>query len=312
MHKLVPVIFLFLLFINCSSSKENKIDDYVFKTKKEKNRYINSYNKALQLWQVPYQEENIATSFGNAHVIISGPKDAKPLLLLHGMDASSTMWFPNSKALSKNHRVYAIDFLTEAGKSNLKGDALTKEEIVKWYTEIFNHYKFKNLDVIGASRGGWIATLLSIEKNSKIDKLVLLSPAQTFNNVDQKGKASSALFLKFFPDKKKLNKTLNAFSYYPEKINPVYKNQFYLANKYSKSNTSFLQMQPFSDDELKEINIPVLVLIGDHDVINSDKSLKRADEYLNTSKTEIVKNAGHFLSMDQSKEVNEIIVTFLK
>lgn len=312
MYKLVSKIIVFVLLISCSVSKEKKIDEYVFKRKKEKTQYINSYNKSLQLWKVPYKEEYIATSFGKAHIIISGPKDAKPLLLLHGMDASSTMWFPNSAALSKNHRVYAIDFLMEAGKSEFKGNSLTSDEIVNWYTQIFNYYKFKNIDIIGASRGGWIATLLTIQKNSKINKLVLLSPAQTFDGVDQKGKASSALFLKFFPNKNKFKKTLDAFSYYPDKINSVYKKQFYLANKYSKSNASFLQMQPFSDDELKMITIPVLVLIGDYDVINSEKSLLRANEFLSNDKTETIKNAGHFLSMDQSNEVNEIIVDFLK
>ncbi|WP_264565072.1 alpha/beta fold hydrolase [Flavobacterium sp. N3904] len=312
MQKSVSLIFLFLLFINCSTSKEKKIDEYVFKTKKEKTLYLTSYNKALQLWQVPYKEENIATSFGTAHIIISGPKDAKPVVLLHGMDASSTMWFPNSAALSKNHRVYAIDFLMEAGKSELKGKSLTSDEIVNWYEEIFNYYNLKNFDIIGASRGGWFATLLTIQKNKNINKLVLISPAQTFNNVDQKGKASTAMFLKFFPNKKKLNKTLDAFSYYPNKINSVYKNQFYLANKYSKSNASFLQMRPFSDDELKGITIPVLVLIGGHDVINSEKSLLRANEYISNCKTATIKNSGHFVSMDQSKEVDKMIVDFLK
>jgi pimeloyl-ACP methyl ester carboxylesterase len=312
MYKLAFKIIVFVLFISCSVSKENRIDEYVFKNKKEKAQYINAYNKSLQLWKTPYKEEYVATSYGKAHIIISGPNDAKPLVLLHGMDASSTMWFPNSAALSKNHRVYAIDFLTEAGKSEFKGNSLTTDEIVNWYTEIFDHYKFKKIEIIGASRGGWIATLLTIQMNSKIDKLVLLSPAQTFEGVDQKGKASSALFLKIFPNKKKLKKTLDAFSYYPDKINSVYKNQFYLANKYSKSNASFLQMQAFSDDDLKKITIPVLVLIGDHDVINSDKSLLRANELLSNDKTETIKNAGHFLSMDQSKEVNQIIVDFLK
>lgn len=312
MYKLVSKIILFLLLTSCSVSKENRIDEYVFKSKKDKTQYLNSYDKSLKLWKVPYKEEYVATRYGKAHVIVSGPKEGKPLLLLHGMDASSTMWFPNSAAFSKNHRVYAIDFLLEAGKSEFKENSLTTDEIVNWYTEIFDHYKFKNFDIIGASRGGWIATLLAIQKNSEIGKLVLLSPAQTFEGVDQKGKASSALFLKIFPNKKKFKKTLDAFSYYPQKIDPTYKKQFYLANKYSKSNTSFLKMQAFSDDALKKITIPVLVLIGDHDVINSDKSLLRAKEFLSISKTQTIKNSGHFLSMDQSKEVNGIIVDFLK
>ena len=312
MPKLVLQLLMLVLLLACSSSKKAKFDDYIFKTKWEKKSYIKSYDKALKIWDVPYIEENIKTSYGIAHVIIAGPKNGKDVVLLHGMDASSTMWYPNIKALAKNHRVFAIDYLMEPSKSTLTSKPLSIEETVIWYNEIFNHYKLKNFDIIGASRGGWLATLLTLQKNSTIDKLVLLSPAQTFNNVDQKVKASSALFLKFFPNKKKLKRTLEAFAYYPDKINLVYKNQFYLANKYSKSNAGLLKMLPFSDDELKGINIPVLVLIGDNDVINAEDSLLRANELLSNSKTKKIKNAGHFLSMDQPKEVNEIILNFLK
>ncbi|KIA94677.1 alpha/beta hydrolase [Flavobacterium sp. KMS] len=312
MPKLFLKVIAILLFASCSATKEKKIDNYVFKTKSERKDYINSYNAALKLWGIPYQEENIETSYGTAHIIVTGPKDGKDLVLLHGMDASSTMWFPNIKALSKNHRVYAIDFLIEAGKSQAPKKSLTSEEIVIWYNEIFTHYKLKNFDVIGASRGGWIATLLATQKESKINKLVLISPAQTFKNIDKMRKASSAFFLKIFPNEKKLKKTLETFSYYPEKIDPIYKKQFYLANKYAKSNTSFLQMQPFSDEDLKKITIPVLVLIGDHDVINSDESIIRAKELLSNSKTETIENAGHFLSIDQSEKVNKLMIDFLK
>jgi len=117
--------------------------------------------------------------------------------------------------------------------------------------------------------------------------------------------------LKLFPSEKKFEKTLETFSTHPEKISPVYKRQFYLANKYAKSNSSMLKMMPFSDDELRSITNPVLVLIGDHDVINSDESLERAKKYLPNSKTQKVSDAGHFLSIDQSKIVNDAMADFL-
>lgn len=309
MQKLFLIAIAFFLLISCVAIKEK---DYVFKGPHHKKVFIQSYNKSLKLWDVPYQEEDIQTSFGNAHVIISGPKDGSPLVLLHGMDATSTMWFPNIKALSVNHRIYAIDFLNEVGKSQSVERSLSKEEIVKWYNEIFDYYKLKKIDVIGASKGGWMGTLLAIQKNHKINKLILLSPAQTFKGIDKAGKASSALFLKLFPTRKKLNKTLETFSFYPKKINSVYQNQLYLANKHAKSSSSFLQLLPFSDEDLKRIKIPVLILIGDHDVINSTESIKNAEKLLPNCKTKIIENAGHFLSIDQAKIVNEMILDFLK
>ncbi|MFH6936459.1 alpha/beta fold hydrolase [Flavobacterium sp. FlaQc-30] len=313
MQKLYFRLVLILLVItSCSSIKEAKFDDYIFETKSEKKTYLSAYDKALKLWNIPYTEENVKTSFGTAHVIIAGPKNGKSLVLLHGMDATSTMWYPNIKALAKNHRIYAIDFLMEPGKSTLTAKPLSSKEIVIWYNEIFSFYKLKQFDIIGASRGGWIAALLASEKTNSIDKIVLLSPAQTFKFIDKVRKTSSALLLKLFPSEKKFNKTLETFSTHPENINPIYKRQFYLANKYAKSNSSMLKMRPFSDEELQSITNPVLVLIGDHDVINSEESLTRAQKFLINCKTQTIKDAGHFLTIDQAKITNDAVINFLE
>lgn len=308
----IKILVLFLL-VSCSSIKEKKQNkDYIFRSKGEKRVYLNAYDKSLKLWGVPFQEEYIPTKLGTAHVIVAGPNNGEAVVLLHGMDATSTMWYPNIKSLSKNNRVYAIDFLMEVGKSQSNEKSLSKEEIVGWYTEIFNHYKLNNFTLIGASKGGWLSTLLATQKDNKVGKLVLLSPAQTFQNIDQAGKASAALFLKIFPSKKKLDKVLSQFSQHPEKINSDYKRQYFLANKYAKSSSSFLQMQPFSDDDLKSVNIPVLVIIGDHDIVNSEESLVKAKKLLSNSKTATVKDAGHFLSIDQAPTVNKLILEFIK
>ena len=310
--KLLFKLALVFLFVGCSSTKKVKFEDYVFHTKTEKQNYTKAYDKSLKLWEIPFTEEDIKTSYGTVHVIMAGPKNGKDVVLLHGMDASSTMWFPNIKALAKNNRIYAIDFIMEPGKSTLTAKPLSSEDIIILYNEVFDHYKLKKFDIVAASRGGWIATLLATKKGNSIDKIVLLSPAQTFKFIDKVGKTTSALMLKLFPSEKKFGKTLKTFSTHPEKISPVYKRQFYLANKYAKSNSSMLKMTPFSNKELESISNPVLVLIGDHDVINSDDSLERAKKYLANSKTLVVKDAGHFLTIDQSKITNDAIIDFLK
>ncbi|MDQ6531683.1 alpha/beta hydrolase [Flavobacterium sp. LHD-85] len=302
-------IVLFLV-ISCASKKA-KFEDYVFKTKSEEVNYQTAYDKALKLWNIPYTEEDVKTSFGTAHVVMAGPKNGKDLVLLHGMDASSTMWYPNIQAFAKNHRIYAIDFIMEPNKSNLTAKPLSSDDIVAFYNEVFAYYKLKKFDIIGASRGGWIATLLAIQKPNSIDKIVLLSPAQTFKFLDKPRKTTSALMLKLFPSEKKFSKTLNTFSTHPENISRIYKRQFYLANKYAKSNSSMLKMMPFSDKELESIQNPVLVLIGDKDIINSEESLERAQKHLSKSETKIIKDAGHFLTIDQPKIVNDAVINFL-
>jgi pimeloyl-ACP methyl ester carboxylesterase len=73
-----------------------------------------------------------------------------------------------------------------------------------------------------------------------------------------------------------------------------------------------LKMTPFSNEKLRLISNPVLILIGDRDVINGDDSVERAKEYLPSSKAKTIKDAGHFLSIDQSKIVNDAMIDFLK
>lgn len=309
MYRILLKIILVFTLSGCATLKHQ---EPVFRSKKGKSAFLNAYNQSLKLWGVNYTEEDIPTSLGIAHVITAGPANGKAIVLLHGMDATSTMWFPNIKALSKKHRVYAIDFLKEVGKSRPNEKSLSKDEIADWYNQIFSHYKLNNYTLIGASKGGWLATLLATQPNCKAEKLILLSPAQTFQTIENAGKATAALWLKAFPSRKKLDKTLEAFSYYPEKINTVYKTQFFLANRYAKKSSGFLQMQPFSADDLKKIQAEVLILIGDHDIINSEESFINAKKSLPNSKTEIVAKAGHFLSIDQSEKVNKLMVDFLK
>ena len=310
MRKILYIIGIFLLLSGCSVFKKYRYDDLVFKSRTERAHYISAYNRSLTLWNVPYTEEDVQTSFGTAHVILSGPKDAPPLVLLHGMNASSTMWFPNIEAFSKNRRVYAIDFLTEPGKSVSLGKTLSKEEIVVWYNEIFKHYQLKDFEIVGASGGGWNAVLLAIQGDSKIKKMVLLGPAQTFETIDERRKASSALMMKLFPSKKKWDKTLKNFSTDPKKIPMEYKRQSYLGYK-TKIGSNFWKIQPFSDEELKKIKIPVLVLTGDKDIMNSETGHKKAKETLSNYKREVIPNAGHFLTIDQMEIVNKKVIAFL-
>jgi len=85
---------------------------YPFKTPEGEVAYVAAYDAAMCLWPVPYVEMQIPSRFGTTHVIVSGPKEAPPLVLLHGYMATSTMWAPNIADFSKDYRVYAIDVMS--------------------------------------------------------------------------------------------------------------------------------------------------------------------------------------------------------
>ena len=273
--------------------------------------YVNAYNKTLSLFELPITEKDIPTQFGNAHVLVCGNSKNPPLVLLHGMNASSTMWYPNMKDLAKKYRVYAIDFLLEPGKSTCTMKRLNKDEIAAWYDEIFSKLELKSFYLVGCSRGGWLATVIALNTPEKIKKLVLLSPAQTFTWIPPSSALLSNITYCISPDKEKLNNILAGLSVRSVKISKTYFEQYYLGTEKENISSCIFEMTPYSRKSMSALTMPVLVLIGDKDIINNQRCLDKVMKWVPNPDTGTIQNAGHFLSFDQPKIVNSRIHSFL-
>ena len=88
-----------------------------FKNQPAKQAYDERYDHSLAQWNIQTERFYINTSFGPTHVIACGPKKAPPLVLIHGMTVSSTMWFANAPDWCQKFRVFAIDTIGDFGKS---------------------------------------------------------------------------------------------------------------------------------------------------------------------------------------------------
>ena len=50
-------------------------------------------------------------------MIVSGPVDGPPVVLLHALFATAASWYRNVEALSRTYRTYCVDVIGEANKS---------------------------------------------------------------------------------------------------------------------------------------------------------------------------------------------------
>ncbi|NMH28879.1 alpha/beta fold hydrolase [Flavobacterium silvaticum] len=309
--------FLFALvsitLTGCSATKDS-IDPeyrhaYLFHTKKEKQRYLKSYAATLDLFPVKPTEADVPTRFGTAHVLVMGDEKSPPLILLHGMDASSTMWYPNMEYWSHSFRVIAIDYIMDAGKSVLKNGPLRKQEIALFYSDVFDQLKIKKASVLGTSRGGWIACYLALKIPERVENLVLMSPAQVCGMV--KPAIWPAIVFKMFPTRNSLKNTLAVFATHPEKIEQAYKDQFLFASQAGNSKAQITHMTPFSGSDLEKIKIPVLYMVGSRDVMNGKKAVRKAKKYFSNMTFVEIPDSGHFMSTDQPEEVNRVVSQFL-
>ena len=289
-----------------------------FKTPEGEVAYLAAYEAAMRLWPVPYEEIELPSRFGMTHVVTSGPKDAPPLVLLHGYMANLTMWSPNIADWSKDYRVYAIDVMGQPGKSipdpdEPIGDAA---DLVTWLSETLNGLNLDRIFLVGMSYGGWLALNLAMTAPERVRKLVLLSPAASLQpRVRQFG--LRVMLMIFFPTRLTVNSLMGWMGIKDtpgDKLTRCVLDLAYLGMKHFRLVPETARVMPgvFSDDELRALHVPVLLLIGENEVIyDPAKALDRARALLPNFEGELVPQSSHEMCSSQHRIVDARVLDFL-
>ncbi|WP_309894679.1 hypothetical protein [Archangium sp.] len=66
---------------------------------------------------MPSESRTVDTSLGRTFVRVSGPPEAPPLVLLHGIGSNSLTWDDNVAALAGSFQVHAVDAVYDHGRS---------------------------------------------------------------------------------------------------------------------------------------------------------------------------------------------------
>ncbi|TWM34342.1 putative carboxylesterase nap [Bacillus paralicheniformis] len=275
-------------------------------------RYFQAYKESLGLWPVHYKSFYVSTRFGQTHIIASGPEDAPPLVLLHGALFSSTMWYPNIEDWSSKYRTYAIDIIGDKNKSIPADLCGTRAGYADWLLEVFDALGIEKSHMVGLSLGGLHTMNFVLRAPERVESAAILSPAETFL-LFHHDFYQYALSLTE-PDG--VENFLNWMMTDRNVLHPVFAEQFHAGVMWQDG---LRQPKPnadgfpyvFTDDELKSVKVPILLLLGEHEVIYDPQSaLHRASTFVPGIEAEIIKQAGHVLSMEQPQYVNERVLRF--
>ena len=151
----------------------------IYKSDDYRNKLMTIYDAKLAQWPVPHETLFVETEYGKIHVIISGPEEAPPVLLINASALSAWSWIHNVEALSAHYRTFAIDNIGEGGKNEMIAPGnipKTGPEIADFYAHISDELGISKSYVIGASIGGYISTNFALFAPERVEKLVLLGP----------------------------------------------------------------------------------------------------------------------------------------
>jgi pimeloyl-ACP methyl ester carboxylesterase len=257
---------------------------------------------------------------------------SKTLLFIHGLANFKGVWKSNILELSKTHRCIAIDLPGNGHSSSgdYKYSMFFYAECVKQFIDKMN---LTNVILVGHSMGGQIALLLSLRYPHLIDKLVLIAASglEYFSEMDKMMvNQSMQMTQMFYSNEQSLESAIHTSFYNFDKlsINTLIKDAkefipIHSSGKWQKmvkhSISAMLneQVQQF----LPTIKLPTLIIFGDNDAMIPNKLLhasetvqtiaKKANALIENSQVLIIKNAGHFVQIEKSKEVNASIEAFV-
>ncbi len=110
------------------------------------------------------------------HVRDSGPKDAPPVILLHGFGGSVHTWEAWAETLQATHRVIRYD---QPGAGLSAPDRLgqyTDERGMQVLAALMDQLGLQRASLVGQSMGGRLAWRMAADQPQRVDKLVLVAP----------------------------------------------------------------------------------------------------------------------------------------
>ena len=118
-------------------------------------------------------------SEGPVRVIDHGG-DGPLILLLHGLAGSADNWSAVGAGLAHSGRVIAVDLLG-CGETPPAGRAVTVEHNAALVARVISEFGERSATLIGHSMGGLVAMIAAAEYPTRVDRLVLVSPALPLN-----------------------------------------------------------------------------------------------------------------------------------
>jgi len=152
----------------------------IFRNAQAEAAYMAAYDRALEKLPVPYETKYVPTSYGETHMIVSGPVDGEPVIVLHGGDSDATTMSPVIAGLAQSYRVYALDTIGFAGKSKAVKAIEDRAGLAEWLTDVLDALNIEKANMVGWSMGGFVTVNYALEKPERLKKIVLFAPAATF------------------------------------------------------------------------------------------------------------------------------------
>lgn len=293
-----------------------------FRSMEARDRYLLRYDEASQSWPVPSETKMVPTEHGETFVRVGGPSDAPPLVLLSGVWATSLMWDSAIGALSERFRTYAVDNIVDVGRSVSRRPVTATRDFMVWIDGLLDGLGLsEGVNMLGCSRGTWLAAEYVLHAPSRLAKVVWLSPPLVVQSPSLGSAAGGPVSMAayFAPSRRTVGALMSWLMPDFKRSDPEGFQQYVedtalgLQCFDTRVIGRYLGPRVFTDDELSSIEVPVLYVAGENEKMSSVKSaVSRLNKVASKIETAVIAGVGHELPGLRTQAFNETVLAFLE
>lgn len=297
------------------------------------------YDESLAALPVTVESRYIDTPYGETHMLVAGPDDAPPLVLIQGMAGSSILWHRQLADFTRHHRIYALDTPGQPGRSAPQPLNLFDDSYARWLLAVLDGLGLERADMAGVSLGASVLVQLAASNPERIRRAVLLSPMGLSRgrlNIrryigngmrgDRDGdRLEDRLTVREFvdsdPDRPRQQfdrqlaraMALATRHYRLDLAMGIRVEQSRFGKLWSGLRLLMKLNWPVPDQQLAAIEADALLILGEHEMLyDSTRAAQRMRRINPHVKVHIVTGAGHAAIYDRPELVNPVILDYLE
>ena len=265
------------------------------------------------------QGRNIKIKVGNHSVSYTdeGSLNAMAVIFIHGFPLNKSMWNSQLETLSTSYRVIAYD-IRGHGDSDSGNEDFSIELFVKDLIGIMNALSIKKAVLCGFSMGGYIA-LNAVENHPEYFNALLLCDTHCIaDNLEAREKRMKSIGnirengVEKYADESLINLITPKTFDKNKKLVAQLKEMMINTSRQSLVKTLLaLSKRKETCSKLPGINIPVQILVGEHDMITPPEAAQYLHNKIKGAQLSTIKHAAHISNMENPEQFNELLKAFV-
>ncbi|MFF5991690.1 alpha/beta fold hydrolase [Prauserella flavalba] len=275
-----------------------------FLDERSRQRYHDVYDSLLD-WPVPSEDLTVETRFGPTYVRRSGAETGMPVVLLHGVLATSLSWQDCAAELGARNPVYAVDSIGEPGRSVQTEPMPDARSNADWLADVLAGLGHDRYHVAGVSRGGWLALNLALRDPGRVAGVTAFDPG----GLDELGwrlRRWMVAGLAVMLAPAFIRRRFGPGSAYSAFTDPMHRR---LVLAQLKHRTAVSALDRFTDDQWRSLAVPTTLVLAEHSPAHDSEEVRqRLRDLAPHVEVEIVPGTAHGMDLFTPERLSDRIL----